>query len=94
MMLPQARMATGASGTWVLYVLTDASALEWPGHDFGRVAPMPTPQECATVLTGLGYSAGDGAGWKWDENRPAPAHPHLVLAVRSLPLNVTGGGAA
>ncbi|MGW1097911.1 DUF6303 family protein [Streptomyces sp. NPDC002455] len=91
---PQARMATGASGTWVLYVLTDAPILEWPGHDFGRIAPMPAPQECATVLADLGYAAVDGARWAWDENRTPPAHPHLVIAVRPLTPNATGGEAA
>ncbi|MER7903349.1 DUF6303 family protein [Streptomyces sp. NPDC095614] len=96
MALPQARMATGASGTWVLYVLTDAPPLEWAGHDFGRIYPMPTPQERNTVLADLGYAVADGAEWEWREPRhaPTPSHLQAVIPVRPITPAVIGGSAA
>ncbi|MFE7359786.1 DUF6303 family protein [[Kitasatospora] papulosa] len=96
MVLPQARMATGASGTWVLYVLTDAPLLEWPMHDFGRVTPMPTVQERVRALTTLGYAVADGPEWEWNAPRHTPAPKHLWAAtpVRPITPAVIGGSAA
>ncbi|MFJ8614814.1 DUF6303 family protein [Streptomyces clavifer] len=94
--LPQARMATGASSTWVLYVLTAAPSLEWPGHDFGRTAPMPTRDERAQALAALGYAIEDGAEWEWNATRHSPAAAHLwaAIAVRPNSPDVKGGGPA
>ncbi|MFC8974750.1 DUF6303 family protein [[Kitasatospora] papulosa] len=94
--LPQARMGTQASGTWVLYVLTDAPLLEWPGHDFGRSAPMPTPEERADTLASLGYGVVAGAEWEWHETRQAPAAAHLWAGIPVRPTTpaVIGGSAA
>ncbi|MFE5239924.1 MULTISPECIES: DUF6303 family protein [unclassified Streptomyces] len=86
MVLPQARMATGASGTWVLYVLTDAPFLQWPMHDFGRVSPMPTVQERVRALTALGYAIAGGPEWEWNTTRPSPAPRHLWAAIAVRPL--------
>ncbi|MFJ1940657.1 DUF6303 family protein [[Kitasatospora] papulosa] len=96
MALPQARMATGASGTWVLYVLTDAPLLEWPMHDFGRVTPMPTVQERVRALTTLGYAVADGPEWEWNATRHTPTPKHLWAAtpVRPITPAVIGGSAA
>ncbi|MCX4414561.1 DUF6303 family protein [[Kitasatospora] papulosa] len=96
MVLPQARMATGASGTWVLYVLTDAPLLEWPMHDFGRVTPMPTVQERVLALTTLGYAVADGPEWEWNATRHTPTPKHLWAAtpVRPITPAVIGGSAA
>ncbi|MFJ1769914.1 DUF6303 family protein [[Kitasatospora] papulosa] len=96
MVLPQARMATGASGTWVLYVLTDAPPLEWAGHDFGRIYPMPTPQERNAVLADLGYAVADGAEWEWREPRHAltPSHLQAVIEVRPPAPAAVGGDTA
>ncbi|MCX4415637.1 DUF6303 family protein [[Kitasatospora] papulosa] len=94
--LPQARMATQASGTWVLYVLTDAPCMEWPMHDFGRVTPMPTVQERIRALTALGYAVADGPEWEWNATRTSPAPRHLwaAIAVRALtPAGAGGDGA-
>ncbi|MEU9490636.1 DUF6303 family protein [Streptomyces sp. NPDC048215] len=94
--LPQARMATQASGTWVLYVLTDAPCMEWPMHDFGRVTPMPTVQERVRALTALGYAIAGGPEWEWNATRtsPAPRHLSAAIAVRPLTPDATGGEAA
>ncbi|MFJ9059721.1 DUF6303 family protein [Streptomyces sp. NPDC102409] len=93
MALPQARMATGASGTWVLYVLTDAPCVEWPMHDFGRVTPMPTVQERVRALTALGYAVADGPEWEWNATRhtPAPRHLWAAIPVRPITPAVIGG---
>ncbi|MCX4415339.1 DUF6303 family protein [[Kitasatospora] papulosa] len=89
-------MATGASGTWVLYVLTDAPLLEWPMHDFGRVTPMPTVQERVRALTTLGYAVADGPEWEWNATRTSPTPRHLWAAtpVRPITPAVIGGSAA
>ncbi|MEV7720825.1 DUF6303 family protein, partial [Streptomyces sp. NPDC088184] len=81
MMLPQARMATGVAGTWVLYVLTDAPLLEWPAHEFRRVAPVPSPEERAQALAALGYAVEDSAEWEWRETHPTPVAAHLFAVV-------------
>ncbi|RPK78871.1 hypothetical protein EES45_16545 [Streptomyces sp. ADI97-07] len=96
MMLPQARMATGASGTWVLYVLTAAPFLEWPVYDSGRTAPMPTRDERAQALAALGYTIEDGAEWEWNATRHSPAAAHLwaAIAIRPITAAVIGGGEA
>ncbi|MFC8641615.1 DUF6303 family protein [[Kitasatospora] papulosa] len=93
MVLPQARMATGASGTWVLYVLTDAPPLEWAHHGFGRTCPPPTPEERNAALADLGYAVVDGAEWEWREPRhtPAPSHLQAVIPVRPITSAVIGG---
>ncbi|WP_326768133.1 DUF6303 family protein [Streptomyces sp. NBC_01591] len=93
-MLPEARMATGVAGTWSLYVLTDAPALEWPVHEFRRVIPVPTLEERAAALAGLGYAAVDGAEWDWRETRPTPVAAHLVAVIPVRPTGLTDGGAA
>ncbi|MEU0830493.1 DUF6303 family protein [Streptomyces sp. NPDC005969] len=95
-MLPQARMATGVYGTWELYVLIDAPSLEWPEHEFGRVAPMPTPEERAEALAALGYAVVDGAEWEWRETRPTPTASHLFASIPVRPNTpaVAGGGTA
>ncbi|MFJ8976020.1 DUF6303 family protein [Streptomyces sp. NPDC102282] len=94
--LPQARMATQASGTWVLYVLTDAPCMEWPMHDFGRVTPMPTVQERVRALTALGYAVAGGPEWEWNATRTSPAPRHLWAAIPVCPITpaVNGGSAA
>ncbi|MFJ1613859.1 DUF6303 family protein [Streptomyces sp. NPDC088251] len=84
-MLPQARMATGVAGTWALYILTDAPSLEWPTHEFGRVAPVPTAEERAQALAALGYMAEDGAEWEWRETRPTPVASHLFASIPVRP---------
>ncbi|MFF3899124.1 DUF6303 family protein [[Kitasatospora] papulosa] len=94
--LPQARMATQASGTWVLYVLTDAPCMEWPMHDFGRVTPMPTVQERVRALAAVGYAVSGGPEWEWNATPHSPAARHLwaTIAVRSLtPAGAGGEGA-
>ena len=95
MALPQARMATGASGTWVLYVLTDAPLLEWPMHDFGRVTPMPTVQERVGALTALGYAVDGGPEWEWNatRNTPTPRHLWAATPVRPITPAAIGGSA-
>ncbi|MGW1354350.1 DUF6303 family protein [Streptomyces sp. NPDC002409] len=81
-MRPHARMATGVEGTWVLYVLLpDVPMLEWPKHEFGRVLPVPTLEERAAALAGLGYAALDGAGWEW---RETPPHIFASTQVRTM----------
>ncbi|MBL1286381.1 MULTISPECIES: DUF6303 family protein [Streptomyces] len=94
--LPQARMATGVSMTWVLYVLTDAPPLEWSHHDFGRIYPMPTPEERNAALADLGYIVADGAEWQWREPRhaPAPSHLQAVIPVRPATPAAVGGDTA
>uniref|UniRef100_A0AAU3GTR3 DUF6303 family protein n=1 Tax=Streptomyces sp. NBC_01401 TaxID=2903854 RepID=A0AAU3GTR3_9ACTN len=97
--LPQARMAIGMTGTWVLYVLTDVPFLEWPGHDFHRAFPMPTPQERTQALSTLGYAPVDGAEWEWTEARHASVAAHLWAAITVRPLvnhpaMIPTGGAA
>jgi hypothetical protein len=94
-MLPQARMATGVEGTWVLYVLTDAPWQEWPEHAFRRVVPIPTPEERAAALAGLGYAAvdGDETEWEWREIRTGVA-AHLFAATPVRPTGPGDGGAS
>ncbi|MET9916236.1 DUF6303 family protein [Streptomyces sp. NPDC006435] len=90
-MLPQARMATGVYGTWELYVLVSAD--EWAKYEFRRLVPLPSPEERAEALAGLGYEAVDGAEWEWRE-LSAPTGPRLFAAIQVRPTGPGDGGAA
>ncbi|WP_405912798.1 DUF6303 family protein [Streptomyces sp. NBC_00963] len=55
-------------GRWRLYVvLMDLPVSQWPEHDFGPVASVPTPAERSRVLARFGFVFTGGAGWEWME---------------------------
>ncbi|WP_274914329.1 DUF6303 family protein [Streptomyces sp. WZ-12] len=57
---------SSAHGGWCVYVVRlDVS--NWPEHNWGCTASIPTPVERAEALTALGYEVTAGAEWEWFE---------------------------
>ncbi|MFF9591852.1 DUF6303 family protein [Streptomyces sp. NPDC014646] len=55
-------------GRWRLYVaLMGVPVSQWPEHDFGPTATVPTLAERSRALTTLGYAFTEGAEWEWTE---------------------------
>ncbi|MFI7352721.1 DUF6303 family protein [Streptomyces avidinii] len=87
-----ARLSNSYSGDWEVYVVSSGvPSLNWPEHDFGHSAPVPTLAERTEALAGLGYEATDGAAWQWQElHSDATARVRLLAALDVRPI----GGAS
>ncbi|MEU6947783.1 DUF6303 family protein [Streptomyces sp. NPDC046316] len=84
-MTPSARLVITPFGEWELYVVDGTRSMNWPVHDFGRAAPIPTPAERISALASLGYKAADGASWEWQEMRgEGPVRLLAALDVRLI----------
>lgn len=83
-------------GRWRLYVvLLGIPVSQWPEHDFGPTATVPTLAERSRVLTSLGFVFTEGAEWEWaeySETLDDDASP--VRLVASVRVCSRDGGAA
>ncbi|WP_335940094.1 DUF6303 family protein [Streptomyces sp. PTD5-9] len=82
-------------GRWRLYVALPGPVSQWPQHDFGPSATVPTVAERSRVLAAFGFVAQDGAEWEWTEYSETPdddsSPVRLVAALRVRPRD---GGAS
>ncbi|OEJ59711.1 hypothetical protein BGM19_18690 [Streptomyces agglomeratus] len=64
-----AQMAVSqTTGCWRLYVaLLGVPVSQWPEHDFGQGAVVPTVAERSRALNALGFTFTDGTEWEWTE---------------------------
>ncbi|MEV6259878.1 DUF6303 family protein [Streptomyces sp. NPDC051784] len=61
------------TGSWCLYVaLMGVPVSQWPEHDFGSGAVVPTPAERSRALDGLGFVFTESAEWEWTEYSETP----------------------
>ncbi|MGX1884443.1 DUF6303 family protein [Streptomyces sp. NPDC055287] len=83
-----AQMAVSqTTGRWRLYVvLLGVPVSQWPEHDFGRGAAVPTVAERSRALNALGYMFTGGTGWEWSETSDtvddAASPVRLIASVR------------
>ncbi|MER6500204.1 DUF6303 family protein [Streptomyces sp. NPDC001455] len=83
-MMEHTAQISNRGGRWRLYVvLLGVPVSQWPEHDFGPAAVVPTVAERSRVLAGLGFVFTEGAEWEWMEDNEVlddDASPVLLLA--------------
>lgn len=88
-----AQISTHHSGGWRLYVaLMGVPVSQWPEHDFGPAAVVPTLAERSRALTGLGFAGAEGARWEWEEYSETPDDASAVGLLASIRVWSRGGG--
>jgi hypothetical protein len=79
-----AQMSRSAvTGRWRLYVVLLDGQSQWPEHDLGRRAVIPTVQQRSRALNALGYVSTDDMQWQWTEDIARgddPASPVRLIA--------------